>query len=967
MIEEEFADRSFTAEEPEDLARLEYLLKDGSLSPADRSRELLTLAIDLTRHNRSLETASKALTACAVIVRNIPEVQSSLHLLRGEIASKQNKIRMARKSTKRALTLARISKDTKGQIKAHLQLSELAFRGGCDKSGQRRAEKGLDLAAKIQDPYLQYHAHQLLGKRAFNRGDRQNSKDHAECAVESATALGDPEVLANAFSLRAMVAYAEDELEVAQRYVEEALELGAAAHVPWAQANAHKLLGDLAFWRGNLDESRENAEQSLKYAIISRDSQTRAHSYQLLGDLARQRRDFQLANKYAQQAMWFSEVSGDNEAQASAHELLGDLARRRGEMQVARQHALRSLALAEASGDKQRQANANRTLGDLAYLRKDLKQMMRHAQKAYSLAQAAGDRVGQANAKTLMARSAIEDEDWAKARTHVKQAIALKLAAGDVEGTASAQMMLGHVLANSGPQGWPEALKHALDAVRVRERLRTELGSAAAQRARYLAATWEWDRLPLQLASDIGDGWAGFELMELGRSEALANLLHRYAGGEQELPEGVKGLLAELETQQAMAETALDSHLGGRETEHPHVDRQSVEAQIAQLHTKLAALVGNAFQQVFTGVQATPQELRNRIPSDVHALLLRLLPGDGLGARLLYSVWVPPDPNQPPVIQQRFLSDEEDHWLTELTASGPRGRHAAGRRLLRDTTHPWRRELSMKLLPDELYALLSDVDPEDDGPVPTLLIAPSGELWGVPFAALDIADRYLLDRAALTLLPSLRLLPQTTSSHRAHHPDRALTYMAGVAAQPERKQLLYAYADRLDEVTDPEKLVEKLRSGDRYRLAVLAVHGDDKLGLEQSLLLRDKPHRRMSAAQLLGLRLPEHLVLGSCWSGHLSPNPGEEPIGLPTVALTRGAVTLTTALYPVPDKATGKILASYYQQLSTNIPATHALRNSQRRYIADTSSGALPDERAELDSAPWYWAGLTLLTTAPGQ
>ncbi|MGA5564728.1 CHAT domain-containing protein [Streptomyces platensis] len=970
MTEEKFDDHNLAEEDPEDLARLDQLLNDSSLSPADRGRELLTFAIDLTRHNRSLDTAYRALTACALIVRNVPEMKSSLHslhLLRGEIASKRNEEKVARKSTKRALSLARISKDAKGEIKAHLQLSELTFRRGRDKSGQRRARKALNLATNIQDPYLEYYAHQLLGKQAFNRGNRERSKEHAEWAVEFARTLRDPESLSNAFHLRAMVAYAEDNLEGAQQYAEEALELATTSQNAHTQAAAHKLLGDMAFWRGDLDESRENAEKSLKHAIASRDSQALALAYQLMGDLARQRRDFHLADDYAQQARSYSEAFGDNDAQASAHELLSDLARRGNANQVAQQHASRSLALAEASGDKQRQANANRLLGDLAYLQGDIKKMMHHAKKAYSLAQAAGDRVGQANAETLMARSAIEDDDWPKARTHVNQAISLKLAAGDVEGTASAQMMLGHVLANEGPQVWPEALKHALDAVRVRERLRTELGSAAAERARYLASTWEWDRLPLQLASDVGDGWAGFELMELGRSKALSDLLHRYAGGEQELPEAVKHLLAELETHQAVAEAALGPHLGGR-AELPHVDRQSVEAQIAQLHAKLAALVGNAFQQVFTGGQATPQELRSRIPSDVHVLLLRLLPADGLGARQLYSVWVPPDPDQPPVIRQQFLSSEEDRWLAELTASGPEGRHAAGRRLLKDAKHPWRRDLAVKLLPDELYASLGNLDPESDTPVPTLLIAPSGELWGVPFAALDVADRYLLDRAALTLLPSLRLLPQPSAPpHGARHADRALTYTAGLSAQPAPEKLLYDFADRLDEVTDPRELVEKLRSGDRYKLAVLSVHGNDQLGLEQSLLLRTMPQRRLSAAQLLGLRLPVHLVLGSCWSGRLSPNLGEEPIGLPTVALTRGAVALATALYRVPDKATGRILATYYQQLSTNTPAPYALRNSQRRYIADTSGGALLDEKAELGSSPWYWAGLTLFTTAPGQ
>ncbi|MFD3940479.1 CHAT domain-containing protein [Streptomyces sp. NPDC058611] len=941
------------ADEPKDLNRLNEVLGDPSLSSTGRGRELVLLAVELIYNNRSLEAASQALTAAAHPLRKFPEMHMHICLLMGEVASRRSQLTLSRKFTKRALWLAKISRNRQTEARAYVQLSEISYKAERVKESQRQAHKALNLSRKIQDPYMQAYIYRLLGEQHFNNGEMGKASIHAEHSLKYATTFGDPETLSNSYHLLGQVAYAEDDLDRAQYHAQKSLECGQKAKGRRVEAKARLLLGRVAFWRGDVDESQRNAEQSLEHAISARDLSTEAASYELLGELARMHRSFQQAKQFGEKALLCSQRSQDEDGQASAHQLLADLARRHEDMEGAQQHATYSLDLSLRTQDIRGQSYAHRLLGDFAFLRRDFSEMMNHAEQSLRLAKVAGDRVGEANAETLLARGSIEQDDYVDARGHVERALGLAEAAEDLPGAASARMLLALTLACLGPENRKQALRESLQAVAERERIRASMGSAAAERARYLAGTGQWDTVPLQLAAELDDGWAGFELMELGRSEALADLLHRYARGERDLPEDVRSLMAELDRLEAVAaETA------GLQT---HAHNKALQEKVEQLHAKIADRVGNAFEQVYVGRAIAPQELRDRIPAGVHGLLLKSVPlGDSPG-RILYTIWIPPDRDRAPVIEQHMLSEEEVGWLTAL--SDRRRGHSRGRRLLMDNEHPWRHELSKKLIPADLRTLLRETNDQDIGGIPTLLIAPTGDLWGIPFAALDISGRYLIDCAALALLPSIRLLAASAhSSVLGRDALKAFVYTAEVASEKELEKLTCEYGDRLEVARDAEEVLDKLRSGDRYALGVLAVHGNSEPGLAQSLQLSRIPPRRLSAAQLLGLRLPAHLVLGACWSGRLSPIPGEEPLGLPTVALTRGTTTLTTALYPVPDEATGMILAEYYKQLATNVHPAQALRASQRRYISNASRAHLDPVTGE---APWYWAGLTLLSTVP--
>jgi CHAT domain-containing protein len=82
---------------------------------------------------------------------------------------------------------------------------------------------------------------------------------------------------------------------------------------------------------------------------------------------------------------------------------------------------------------------------------------------------------------------------------------------------------------------------------------------------------------------------------------------------------------------------------------------------------------------------------------------------------------------------------------------------------------------------------------------------------------------------------------------------------------------------------------------------------------------------------------------------------GTEPIGIPSVMLCRGASTVIGGLYPLPDgpgtgHATATILGRFYALHAQGARPAWALRRAQQRW------------RAEHESAPYTWAGLTALT-----
>ncbi|MFF5546835.1 tetratricopeptide repeat protein [Streptomyces olivaceoviridis] len=946
------------------------------------------------------------------------EAQTRAETLLAGLAQARGDLAQAQQHWGQVLRLSAMAEDVDQQAAANWFIGMLAVDQGKLAEARRHVEQVLELS---ENPLLLGGAELLLGGLARRHGNLAKAKQHARRSIELAEAADSVLGRGDSYLFAAQLSRDEGELDEAQRFADQALNLAEAANDELEPdeslrflSQAHCVAGTLARERGDLAEGQRLAEKALELAETagSRGMQADAHDLLALisghewGDLSRARQhaeralelaeatgdvlqqsraqhqlgelaghesgDLTQAREQVQRALQLAEAAEDVFEQAHDHAMLGEIARVQGAPSVFEDHVQRALELAEAVHHRVGQGNAHHLLAELYYQRGDVPQAREHLEQALSLARSAGDTPEQSKAHLMLGDLARLRQEYPSARDHAQKALELAVEAGDDLGAAKAHVVLSNALVADSPWELATALKHMMAAIRTRERVRLRVGSSA-DRARILAESADWDQVALSQAARLGDGWAGLELAEIGRGEAVAQLLHS-RGTYGDAPEPVRALLHDLDELHSRKGALLDPPPIADE---PVIDpgllrarkevQEELDERIAQLHRELATAVGSAFQRAFTAEPIAADSLRGRLRGNVHALLLRLFPySQESGGRLLYSVWVPPEPTESPVIEEKKLTAEQVNWLTDLTS--PRDAHLAGWRLLEDTGHRWRRELGECLLPVGLRTLLSDVSRNTEGEPPTLLIVPSGELWGLPFATLDVSGRCLLDLAALTLLPALRMLPETPLLRKPQKdgrgPAQALAYITRPDAQAERDQLAHDYGSQLDVETDPQQLVTKLRNGDRYQLGVLSVHGDSELGLAHSIELQRDPPHKLSAARLLGLSLPSRLVIGACWSTRVSSGPGEEPIGLPTVALTRGATSLTTALYPVPDKATGTILAAYYQQLAAGVPPVHALRNAQRGYIAAAQHDDSPDW--ELGRTPGYWAGLTLLTIEPG-
>jgi hypothetical protein len=214
----------------------------------------------------------------------------------------------------------------------------------------------------------------------------------------------------------------------------------------------------------------------------------------------------------------------------------------------------------------------------------------------------------------------------------------------------------------------------------------------------------------------------------------------------------------------------------------------------------------------------------------------------------------------------------------------------------------------------------------------------------------------LIDRAAVSMIPALSMLSDSDDVPGAKAPrPSAFYYGQGVAGLDVERAALqtddFLAAYDLTRLETPSSLIQVLECDEKFELGIISCHGDDMPGLRHSLLLSSQ--RYLSAAELLGLRVPKNLVLGACWSGRLDTLEGAEPFGLATVGLIRGARTVITALFDIPSISTAEILAEVYLGLAEGLPAIHALRRAQLRF-----------RDVHPDATDSRWHGLVALSTS---
>jgi CHAT domain-containing protein len=246
-------------------------------------------------------------------------------------------------------------------------------------------------------------------------------------------------------------------------------------------------------------------------------------------------------------------------------------------------------------------------------------------------------------------------------------------------------------------------------------------------------------------------------------------------------------------------------------------------------------------------------------------------------------------------------------------------------------------------------------------PIRTLVFVPDGALRRLPLAALHDGQRFLIERYALAITPSL-----TLTESRPLSADRVQVLAAGMANAvagfpplprvPEELQgilQLYHGTLLLNQAFGPERLDTTLQQ-EPFDIVHLAAHGHFAADATQSFLLTAQGKLTMAhLAQIVGRvrfrdRPLELLTLSAC---DTAAGDDRAALGLAGVALQAGARSALATLWLVADEAAAVLMTAFYRHLQE--PQASKAQALQRAQLALLRQPQYAD--------PFFWAPFLLI------
>ncbi|MEO0409293.1 MAG: CHAT domain-containing protein, partial [Cyanobacteria bacterium P01_A01_bin.135] len=266
--------------------------------------------------------------------------------------------------------------------------------------------------------------------------------------------------------------------------------------------------------------------------------------------------------------------------------------------------------------------------------------------------------------------------------------------------------------------------------------------------------------------------------------------------------------------------------------------------------------------------------------------------------------------------------------------------------------------------------------------IDTLGIVTDAGLRSLPFAALYNGDSFLVERYALTLVPSLTL---TYLEYQNLQQSDAL--LGGTSSFANQAPLPFVPLElnRIQALWDGERfqgenftrkaLREQVQQD--YDIIHLATHGEFQPGnISNSYIQFSDGRLAVDALQQLEWQ-PENIRLVTLSACQTALGNREAELGFAGLAVSAGAQTALASLWSVSDAATTGLMTNFYENLRTQSTKANALRDAQRAMIAGDLSLS-STLAAELDNLPlsvdinlseddvsfrhpYYWSAFTLV------
>jgi CHAT domain-containing protein len=238
-----------------------------------------------------------------------------------------------------------------------------------------------------------------------------------------------------------------------------------------------------------------------------------------------------------------------------------------------------------------------------------------------------------------------------------------------------------------------------------------------------------------------------------------------------------------------------------------------------------------------------------------------------------------------------------------------------------------------------------------------LIIIPHGPLHALPFHALRLRDRYLIETWNVSYAPSAAVLKYcwnkpTTPNGRLPFSGKALL----VGVPDERAHHVSEEIKQLAKLLDGAKVLlgeqatfeQVSRSSADCGVLHLAAHGlfRPEAPLLSSIHLSD---RWLAVQDIYNLDLKANLVfLSACETGLGHDAGGDDLVGLVRGFLYAGAKSLIASLWVVDDESMTRLVADFYTRWMAGSPKSQALRQIQIDLM-------------QSHEHPYFWAPLILI------
>jgi len=470
-----------------------------------------------------------------------------------------------------------------------------------------------------------------------------------------------------------------------------------------------------------------------------------------------------------------------------------------------------------------------------------------------------------------------------EAAPYLGRAVALAGEGGDEALRARAQVLHGSALARSGEAGGAAAISEGIE---VLERRRVQLRRGERRTAMIAAGETLYSAAldGYRAAGRRGDPRAGMEAAKLVESLRQSALAATLRGGPLPLDEE--------------AHSTLESVLEGERT----------AADVDELRGVVGRQISDRFAAAYLPTSVTEWGLLQACRGFDHVLAFHVPIGGGPAWR----IWIARDGTA--VVDTVGAHGQPSALLAEITSAGRLPASEIHRPLASPAAAATWERLGEELLPVGLRQELLRAEPERPQ---RILLVPDGPLALVPWAALRVGGRALIENAILQAVPALEL--------------------AGTAEPVESAREVVAHLPALD-VVELEALsgrgkVTVTSSRDAFLGALddgvggayMASHGRLD-GLRQEVEFADGS--TLSAAAALAYEWPPWTVFSSCLVGRVDHLPGREPFGLAISCMLRGTNTVLASVVELTEQG-ARVCGEATAALADGTDPAVALRNAQ--------------------------------------